>query len=243
MPCGLPGPSTSPAACGDPFTQRVLAVQAAKEAKEAAAAEAAAAGAAAAGAAAAEAAAVEAPALRKHNGETEEERALRKSEKKARRKAEKAAAAAATAAAAAGRQSNTVTVEFAETHGSIGLVFGGRKEGIAPYIRKIVPGSLAAERPALRPGLILVAVQRESVETHSYQQALDAIAAASRPVELAFRLGASMEEEAAAAAPDEVRAEAYNPWQGRAPTEEPSSEVSHGLQLQSILRTSAAAVC
>ena len=79
-----------------------------------------------------------------------------------------------------------VTVEFAETHGSIGLVFGGRKEGIVPYIRKIVPGSLAAERPELRPGLMLVAVQGITVAGLEYQQALDAISSAGRPVVLLF---------------------------------------------------------
>lgn len=77
-----------------------------------------------------------------------------------------------------------VRVTFDE-EGPLGISFGSDSDDTMGWINAIRPNGLASQFAQLKNGMLLVAVQDQPVST--YQQAVDAIKVAGRPLHLTFR--------------------------------------------------------
>lgn len=79
----------------------------------------------------------------------------------------------------------TVAAVFAEP-GSLGLSFISAADDLSPRVNDIVPGTQASRHTQITRGMVLVAVAGESVRSRRYEDCIDLIRFAKRPLELQF---------------------------------------------------------
>ena len=89
-------------------------------------------------------------------------------------------------------QDESVVVRFTED-GKLGIKFGSKSKKTSPVVKEITAGTLAANHPELRAGLVLSGVQETSVAGMAFAAAMDVLkqAAASRPLVLTFTVADS----------------------------------------------------
>jgi hypothetical protein len=85
-------------------------------------------------------------------------------------------------------------------HGALGISFGSRSAADPPFITGLKPGTLAAQFPQLRDGLVLQSVQGEGVAGLAFADAIARIKGAARPLTLTFAAEPQAAEPGAAAA-------------------------------------------
>jgi hypothetical protein len=131
---------------------------------------------------------------------------------------------------AAGTDTSTpdIRVTF-EKEGPLGISFGSESDDTIGWIDAIKPNGLASEFTSLKNGLLLVAVQDQPVS--SYQQAIDAIMAAERPLHLSFR------DKAVSGTPPRMEASSESPPEPE-PQAESEREESGGADDTSAVTTS-----
>ena len=87
-----------------------------------------------------------------------------------------------------GKQKTEETVEVVfELPGPLGIAFveqPGQGNSRIIVVRELIPGSASASSKALRPGMVLLAVQGEDVRTSSLHSAMEAIKRSKRPLTL-----------------------------------------------------------
>lgn len=99
------------------------------------------------------------------------------------------------------RQPEPFDVAFAGA-GPIGLRFQARGDRQPVTVSEVVPGSQAAQAGRLEVGLVLVAVQRVSVEGETFKTVMQLLAQGERPFVLTFRAEPPAQEQAEAAEPE-----------------------------------------